>query len=174
MPPPRMARSAMPRMMSRRRVELFCGDGAASFGVSFESLMLLSWSLFRRRGRCERCRIPWSVPPPAAERSEERGRVGEALYVRLHLREHGLLVLLLSGQHLQLGVLAGVILLERQVETGACSGQCLAVRGVVLGVVLQSPERIRHLDEGSEHGRAVAGSRLPVALLCLMLARGEG
>src|SRR5581483_217163 len=50
------------------------------------------------------------VPPAAAERAEQRGDVGEALRIGLHLAEGGVLVLLLHRQHLQLVELAGAVL----------------------------------------------------------------
>src|ERR1700734_3114385 len=70
--------------------------------------------------RAERRAIT-DIPPAAAEGAEQCGGIREALRVGLYLRERGVLVLLLGGQNLQLGVLAGRIFLGGKVLVGTSS-----------------------------------------------------
>src|SRR5580658_2245290 len=113
------------------------------------------------------------VPPATAERAKQRRGVGEALDVGLHLGEGGVLVLLLGRQYLELRVLAGAILLERELAVGARGAQGDAVRRIALAVVLQRLQGVGNFDEGGNDGRVVARERLPVALFGLVLPRGE-
>src|SRR5580693_1610890 len=100
----------MAMMRSGRRPLPAGGAGSAGGLLIAASLMLVSRMAAARLR--ERGRILCGVPPAAAERAEQRGGVGETLDVCLHLGEGSLLILLLGGQHLQLGVFAGTVLLQ--------------------------------------------------------------
>src|SRR3984957_5338515 len=161
----------MPRTMRGRLLRgaaAAVGGGAAPCAGSVASLMLVS------RGSGERCRIAWRAPPAPAERPKQRCRIGEALHVRLHLGQGGLLVLLFGGQYLQFRVLAGAILGERQLAVGRGRRQRLPVSGVALRVVLQRLQGIGHFDECGDDGAAVGRERLPVTFLRLVLPGGQG
>src|SRR5580704_5319138 len=140
------ARIATMAMMTSGRRPLPAAVAGAAGGVAIvASLMLVSRIAAARLGEG---RILCGVPPAAAEGAEQRGGVGETLHVCLHLGEGSLLILLLGGQHLQLGVLAGTVLLQRQVAIIARGAERAAVGLVTVGVVLQRLQRVGHFHEG--------------------------
>ena len=114
------------------------------------------------------------VPPTAAERTKQGCDVRESLHVRLHLGERGILILLLGRQNLQLGVPAGPILRDGEIPARACRISGPIVRDVALAVVLQGSQCVRDLDESCDHRTSIHCLGLPVLLLGLLLACGEG
>src|SRR5262249_34739087 len=104
----------------------------------------------RRRSRPDSEAVWSSIPPAAAERLEQRGRIGEPTRLGLHARDQRLLVCLTRTQERQVADGAELLLLERDVERalGRLLGGDCGLEAV--GIRLERIQRIRHVLEARQ------------------------
>src|SRR5690348_1300837 len=92
-----------------------------------------------------------TVPPAAAQRLEQRSRVGVAFGLSLHQRDARLLVVRFRGEQRKIAGVTVARLLLREVERGP-GGVFRGSGGVErIGILLQGRERVGDVLEGSQH-----------------------
>src|SRR5471032_2646404 len=143
--------NTQPTMMSIRLVmklspAVFDSDFEASIG-------------FGRRQRRLRLHQLAPVPPAAAQRLEQRGRVGVARRLRLHQRDVGLLVGALGVEQRQIADRAELVLRRRQRQRLRGQRFGLGLRLQRAGVGIERAQAVGNVLEGAQQRDAVLRRR---------------
>src|SRR5471030_1509462 len=141
--------NTQPTMMS---IRLVMKQSPAVFDSVFEASVG-----FGRRQRRLRLHQFAPVPPAAAQRLEQRGRVGVARGLRLHQRDVGFLISALGVEQAQIADRAQLVLRGRQRQRGQRFGFGLRLQRA--GVGIERAQAVGDVLEGGQQGDTVLRRR---------------